>query len=248
MKIIFLSGILIQFFVQGLADQKVITCESFKNGNYEACRFSDATIGQNETIYIRTNPEDLDVNTIAMVQFTDSSIHSVPSKIFTKFPNLKWFSAPGQNIQEISPDTFKNAKNLDRIDLTNSQLKVLHPDTLRGNFLYLNLAPNFLIPGINSKFKGLANLMNFNLGLNQLRSLHRDTFKDNVKLIGIYLYDNQITSLHPEMFSHLNDLKSLDLRGNVCVNKDFWNVSKATIEKELWGCGYWYLLDEQENL
>jgi Leucine-rich repeat (LRR) protein len=134
MKIILLVGIFCLVFVQVLADQKVITCESFKIGDYEGCRFSRVTIGQNETVSIRTNPENLDVNTITLVQFRASSIHSVPSEIFTKFPNLKWFDGFNQNIQEIRPDTFKDAKNLDRIDLRLGQLKVLHPDTVRGNF------------------------------------------------------------------------------------------------------------------
>jgi hypothetical protein len=47
------------------------------------------------------------------------------------------------------------------------------------------------------------------------------------------------------MFSHLNDLKELGIRGNTCVYKDGLSTvtSTAAMEKELWGCGYWYLLE-----
>ncbi len=90
--------------------------------------------------------------------------------------------------------------------------------------------------------KGLTNLETIWLNNNQLQHLHRDLFKDNLKLKIIVLHENKLKSLHPQMFSQLS-LNTLRLANNTCVSKEFWSgTSKATIEKELWGCGYWYLL------
>ncbi len=54
----------------------------------------------------------------------------------------------------------------------------------------------------------------------------------------IHLDNNQIRTMDPQMFSHLNYLYRLDLRGNVCTSNNFDPViSKKEIEKELAKCG-----------
>jgi hypothetical protein len=84
--------------------------------------FFDVTIGQNETVGIKTDPEDTDVRTIQWVAFWSSSIYSVPSEIFTKFPNFRAFDADGHNIQEFKEGTFKIAKKLEYCDLAHNKL------------------------------------------------------------------------------------------------------------------------------
>jgi hypothetical protein len=51
------------------------------------------------------------------------------------------------------------------------------------------------------------------------------------------------------MFAHLSDLDTLDLTGNVCINKYFAldYSSKATLEDELAKCGAGYALHEQQD-
>ncbi len=131
MKIVLLVGIFFWCFVNCLA-QKTITCKSETIQNYPTCLFSGVTLGPNETVSINSNPEDLDVNSITRVDFSSSSIHSVPQEIFKKFPNLRVFRALGQNIQEIHRDTFLNGKKLEWINLDDNQLTFLHLDTLKG--------------------------------------------------------------------------------------------------------------------
>jgi hypothetical protein len=133
MKIVILSGILFLLFVNILA-QKTITCKKETIQNYPTCLFSGVTLGPNEAVTIKTNPENLDVNSITRVDFDSSSIHSVPSEIFTKFSNLRVFRALGQNIQEIYSETFLNGKKLEWINLDDNHLIFLHLDTLKGEF------------------------------------------------------------------------------------------------------------------
>jgi hypothetical protein len=140
MKIVILSGILFLLFVNILA-QKTITCKKEIIEGLQGCRFSGVTIGQNDKVSIATDPSNLDVNTIERVDFTSSSIHSVPREIFTKFPNLIRFEAINQNVQEIKPDTFVDGKKLELIWLDNNPIAFLHLNTFRGknvSFLILN--------------------------------------------------------------------------------------------------------------
>jgi hypothetical protein len=66
------------------------------------------------------------------------------------------------------------------------------------------------------------------------------------KLKTIYLENNKLTAVHPRTFSNLDSLNTLDLRGNICVNKWFQPVTSLTeIESELTKCGFGYALTEQ---
>jgi hypothetical protein len=66
-------------------------------------------------------------------------------------------------------------------------------------------------------------------------------------LTTILLGNNELSALHPQMFSHLKNLDRLDLSDNNCIDKDFWdNFSNAAFELE--GCRTGYALQELQNL
>ncbi len=133
MKIVILSGILFLLFVDILA-QKTITCKSETYVGHPACIFRGVTIGPNEAVTIKTDPANLDVNTITWVVFDSSSIHSVPSEVFTKFPNLKVFIAGDVKLQEVKPNAFEKGRKLEQIILNWNELTFLHLDTFKGEF------------------------------------------------------------------------------------------------------------------
>jgi hypothetical protein len=135
MKLILLVGIFFWCFANILAEQKTITCKVETIQGQPGCRFSGVKIGPNEAFSIKTDPEDADVNSIIVVEFKSSSIHSIPLKIFVKFPRVERFYASEQNIQEIQPDTFLNADRLEVINLEGNALTFLHPKTFKGEIL-----------------------------------------------------------------------------------------------------------------
>jgi hypothetical protein len=132
MKIILLIGILCLSLVNVSADQ-TITCELPPN-TPTGCYISSVTIGPNETVSIKTDPEDADANSITFVQFTRSSLYAVPREVFTKFPNLNRFHVGHQKIQEIPPNTFLNARKLTFLDLGSNALTSLAVETFKGKF------------------------------------------------------------------------------------------------------------------
>jgi hypothetical protein len=131
MKIILSVGILFLVFANIFADQ-TITCKVESIQDQSGCHFNDVMVGQNEAIAIATDPADVDVNTITLLVFTSSSIYSLPSEVFTKFPNLKSFWGDDQKIQEIKADAFVDGQNLQRISLRENALTFLHADTFKG--------------------------------------------------------------------------------------------------------------------
>jgi hypothetical protein len=135
MRIILIVGILFLSLGNILA-QKTITCKVDANTR-SACEFSGVTLGEIEafSVTVETSPANADVNAITLVRFTDSSIYSVPSEVFTKFPKVKEFSAVGQKVQEIKSDTFKDGKNLEEINLGNNELVFMYSNTFEGKNL-----------------------------------------------------------------------------------------------------------------
>jgi hypothetical protein len=96
--------------------------------------FSGVTLGQHEAVTIATDPVDLDVALVETVAFDNSSIYTVPTEIFKKFPNLREFYAADQNIQEVTPDTFKYAAKLRLLTLSQNHLTFLHRDTFKSEY------------------------------------------------------------------------------------------------------------------
>jgi hypothetical protein len=119
--------ILFSFMVIFMANQ-TIAC-LVRTFEPSECRFFHRTVGPDDEIAI--NPEDAD-SSITSVWFMFSSIYSVSPQVFTKFPNIKDFYADGQNVRKIKPDTFKDGKKLEWINLGNNALTFLHRDTFEG--------------------------------------------------------------------------------------------------------------------
>ncbi len=167
MKIILLVGILC-LASANISAEKVITCKKERVYPEASCHFSGVTIGPNETVTIRTDPVDLSVNTITEIMIVESSIYSVPSEIFTKFPNTKQFYASRQLINEIYANTFHSGKKLEVIGLRDNLLTFLDANT----------------------FKGLLGLKQIFLDNNNLHALHPRMFAHLAKLNRLHLSDN----------------------------------------------------------
>ncbi len=132
-KIVILSEILFLFSVNILA-QKTITCKKGTFEGHPACLFSGVTIGPNEAVTIKTDPANLDVNSITAISLSSSSIHSIPSEVFTKFPNLIFFRAFNVKLREVKPNTFEKGKKLEQIRLHYNALTFLPLDTFKGEY------------------------------------------------------------------------------------------------------------------
>jgi hypothetical protein len=69
-----------------------------------------------------------------------------------------------------------------------------------------------------SDLKQFPRLRYLSLYVNVLTIIEQDLFKFNPELEYISFYSNKITQIHPTVFDHLNKLRGLHLRPNVCIN------------------------------
>jgi Leucine-rich repeat (LRR) protein len=209
MKIILLIvGIFGWLLGNVLADQ-VITCKAIRIGFLPGCVFSGQTIEKNDVVSVKTDPEEADANSVKAVQITESSIHSIPQEIFTRFPNLELFWSHKQNVQEIKPDTFANAKKLQVISLWENQLTFLHADT----------------------FKGLPNLEIIALFNNKLSALHPQMFSYLPKLTRLDLQNNTCIDKNFEAASSETIENGLSVCGVGYALQEQENSGKSSFEE-----------------
>jgi hypothetical protein len=137
MKIVIFGAILFLLFANISAEQTIWCSVQEPNNGMENCGIQYVTIGPNETVSIQIHPENTDVNSITYVWILSSKIHSIPSEIFTKFPNLKRFECAWERVQEIKRETFWHGIHLETINVQNNELTFLHKDTFKGeNFQF----------------------------------------------------------------------------------------------------------------
>lgn len=215
-------------------------------------------------------------NGIQEVDFDESTLHSVPSEIFSlskniekvwldnqkmkiigenKFTNagsLKNLQLYQNDIQTLKSNSFSGCKSLIELNVGVNQLKMIEEGALNGiaSLEILNLGTNKIVEISGKLFEPLVNLKKIFLDTNKIEFLHRSVFKFNLKLTTIHLEGNQLDSLSVRTFSHLSKLDDLNLTDNKCVSKN-WKPnaiqSVKDIETSLKLCNENYIETAQNN-
>jgi Leucine-rich repeat (LRR) protein len=256
---------LISSFAGVDANQRVLACVVPVSGI--ECTFLHQTLLRDEMAVIESRHVNTNDNQITSVRFTDSTVFSIPSGLFLKFPNLEMLDMNGQNVHRIEPFTFQRASRLTRLDLAGNFIRKIEQDTFSGasnlsvllidrnqlteitrssfetltSLADISLSENPITRIHKDSFENLAKLRFVNIGNSRLTFLHRDLFRNNLGVRFIELASNQIVAMSNRMFSHLAELQSLFLNNNLCIDRIWWpNQNFTEIERELVNCSRAY--------
>ncbi len=251
-----------------VVELKLLKC-NLNNENW--CIFKNADISENELVSF--DVIDGDKNSILSSYFSTSSVFYIPGEIFQAFPKLEMLALEEQNLMDLKAGAFKNASNLNYLDLIGHKINKITDDVFEGatNLVTLDLCCGMLSDLGKNSLKSLPNLQTLTLSGNQLKIIHKDAFKGLFSLKKIGLENNRLQYLHPDlfvnnlylesvslnangikgiaknMFSHLSKLKGLWLSGNLCVDKVYdptANKRFPKIEKDLENCHRSYFEDK----
>jgi hypothetical protein len=117
MLLIFLTISLFYCFQLSSGD-KLLVCQV----TGDTCTFTSKFLENNERAIIvadHTEPGSSNAD-IKKVIFVSSSIYQIPAELFVTFSNLEELFMDGQNVQEIKPKTFVNAKKLENLQLNSN--------------------------------------------------------------------------------------------------------------------------------
>ena len=131
-------------------------------------------------------------------------------------PGVKSFSSDSNNFGEIPEDLFKNAVNIERINLGGNGITKL-PEKLFANntkLKTLNLSANNLGNVPEKIFESNPNLESVEFNQSWLSTLPANVFANNSKLKTVSLSNNKIVSLPDDLFKNNPELSFLAVTDN----------------------------------
>ncbi|XP_026751713.1 leucine-rich repeat-containing protein 24-like [Galleria mellonella] len=140
--------------------------------------------------------------------------------------NLQRLNLSMTNLRSLHSDTFRELRILIELDLSQNELFQLSPDTFRGNdrLRLLILNDNPLSSLVVEQFPVLQHLKKLELSRCKLQNIHPFAFVNLQALETIHVHQNQLSYLHPNTFN-LPVLKTLTLSDNPwycdCRLRDF---------------------------
>ena len=157
---------------------------------------------------------------VTSMYITRTSNTTLPSDVYEKFSNLKNLRVELTDLTSLSENDTQGLHNLKNLYLGNNNLSTITDNALNNlpwlKLLYLNGNKLKQLP--SSIFEKLGNLERLWLNDNHLTELHDTLLLANKNLNRLYLQNNKLLVIAEESFKNDN-LKVLDLRGNVCINK-----------------------------
>ncbi|AWP21060.1 Toll-like receptor 22 [Scophthalmus maximus] len=139
---------------------------------------------------------------------------------------------------EINKSCFNDLINLRRLDLRENHIKYENSSSLpHAPFSQLSRLESLAIPSQHGKGKsqlprnflqGLTNLLFFNSRNIQLLALHKDMFNDTPQLQKLDISSNELMDLSPDLFSPIQNLKSLYISRTSLRSLDYLTGSNLT--------------------
>jgi hypothetical protein len=135
----------------------VTTCDS------QTIKFSNQAVGASDVVvFIKNLPTPCNFSNVPNMEIVDSSLYSIPTILFTTFPNLQYLYIKNSDIQEIRSNTFQLASKLSHFYFLNRDIQKINANAFSGanslSLLYLQCYnSNTAIVDVNA-FRGLPGL------------------------------------------------------------------------------------------
>lgn len=209
---------------------------------------------------------------VQRVHITGSTLPFIITQLFTRFPNLLYFSISGGGLTRIQPFAFQNALNLRTVTIDrNRWFREIQPEAFAGasSILQMHLNLNQIEQVYSTSFNGLTSIRtlslsgnliaklpanvflsltaldNILLSTNRLHTINGTLFANNRNLVRIDLARNNINAIGSNFLNRLTRLNHLNLLMNRCSN-DVWviggNTTISSVEQDLSVC-----FDNAEN-
>ena len=171
-------------------------------------------------------------------------IRYISDDVFKNLNQLKNLTIRTRNtnwpmmILELAPKTFNSLHLLEKLDLSNNNIRLLPNQLLHSlrSLKILNVTKNRIQDIHNFQFdKCCSNLQLLDLSNNLIENISANSFSNLSNLKKLYLQKNHLKLLHEKSFNGLNSLEILNLSDNRLIHlpSDLFIDQKSTI-KELY--------------
>ncbi|XP_002006957.2 chaoptin [Drosophila mojavensis] len=205
----------------GLSGDVYLSCDEFEQHMYmdasdAFCTVTGFVVTHSQNIVVKNF---LNGNMVKFMKFYDSTLLSVPFRLFETFAHLKTLDVSYTSILELTRNTFSAASNLSYLNLSYNNLTSVQTSVFIGAnaLMRLDLSYNRISQLSENAFCGLHNLNKLQLTGNRLTDLHKDIFKDNEYLESVSFESNLLTFIQPEVFNRMRRIKEVNLSNNKLI-------------------------------
>lgn len=143
------------------------------------------------------------------------------------FSSMEIFHVAHSELIHIQRNDFRHTRNLKTLTLCYNNIERIPQNTFTDltKLEYLSLAFNKIKSLPSYVFGTLHNLKGLYLNNNLIQEFVHLLLKHNEKLTELWLQKNQLKSISSNMSEPLQNLTNIYLSDNICINKDFKNLS-----------------------
>ncbi|KAG4078687.1 hypothetical protein HA402_015277 [Bradysia odoriphaga] len=174
-----------------------------------------------------------DAQNVTEIWFWTGILEHIPSGIGRKFNSLEkfWVSYDDRNLElkRLQRSNFKDMVHLWYLDVKYNSIETVDEDSLRDlpNLKHFVINNNKLKMLQKYTFEKNTKLKHVNANSNQLEFLDGDLFKNSPLLKDALFKDNHLKKISVD-FTVLRSIKTIDFRGNQCIDKALDDVNNST--------------------
>lgn len=148
------------------------------------------------------------------------------------FSKIEDFHVSHSNLSYIQRNDFRHMKNLRIISLSYNNIQRIPEGTFTDvtKLEFLSLSYNKIKSLPSNIFRTLESLEGIYLNNNKLTEVSQLVFKFNSKLDEIWLQENELKFISSNVTNSLKSLKQFFLVDNVCINKDFTDITTNNVQ------------------
>lgn len=172
---------------------------------------------------------------LKMLNLGRNKIEYVAVDAFIDLFSIEFLELSYNRIKFLAENTFELLYTLEGLYLDNNKIQLLYPKIF-GTLVrveHINIQQN-KIPELNENvFENTTNLKQLLFAANKLEKLPKNLFRNNLQLEEIWFSVNNIKFIDANLFDHLPNLKFVNLRFNLCIDKEYDENNVATIGNDL---------------
>jgi Leucine-rich repeat (LRR) protein len=178
---------------------------------------------------------------VKAVDFSGQKTYHLVQELLTFFPNMEELYVFRSDLKYLTRSDFEGYTKLTTMSLSRNHLSTLPYDTFEDltNMEYFSLSFNQLttIPNL----KTMSKLKELYLFENSIESFSHEDVSGNLNLEVVWLYQNKLKFIDPQIFESNTKLRVADFRNNRCIDRsvnfeflqDFVSEIKVKCEKNL---------------